>query len=169
MDIRRQLGLDSRRRPRNLLLRPALQLKLPAYILGVTVAFAALWVVHAWVAYHSLITTVLEHTQGGAGLEEILGLQTRDLMLSTAGLAVLYVSVVFGICVVYGHHMVGPTVAFQRHTQALQRGETAHRVRLRKGDAFTEVAQALNELAETLEKGDWEANAEALRPEPPTG
>ena len=50
MRLARPLGLP-RRRPGNLLLRPATQLKLPAYVLAVTLCFTAVWVVHAWVEH----------------------------------------------------------------------------------------------------------------------
>ena len=46
--------------------------------------------------------------------------------------------------------MGGPTVAFRRHIQALRQGDFDSRVRLRRGDAFNEVADELNALSEDL-------------------
>ena len=54
--------------------------------------------------------------------------------------------------------VIGPTVAFKRHIRALREGNYDSRVVLRKGDAFDDVADELNLLAQALAKTDSEAS-----------
>jgi hypothetical protein len=49
-------------------------------------------------------------------------------------------------------------VAFKRHIRALREGNYDSRVVLRKGDAFDDVADELNLLAQALAKTDSEAS-----------
>ena len=80
----RRLGLfDSRRSPMNFLLRPALQLKLPVYLLGVTLGFVALWGAHAYVAYETLLVSAFEDTVASEGLKHVLRFQTRDFAFAS--------------------------------------------------------------------------------------
>jgi len=53
---------------------------------------------------------------------------------------------------VYTHGLIGPVLPIMRHVKALQEGLYSHRVKLRKHDAFQELAGDLNELAEVLER-----------------
>ena len=61
---------------------------------------------------------------------------------------------VYFLCVGYSRKLVGPQIAFRRHIAAIESGDYSSRIVLRKGDAFDDVAHALNQLAETLEKRD---------------
>jgi signal transduction histidine kinase len=132
------------------LLRPALQLKLPIYVVLVTVGFGLVWALHGYVAFERLLTSAFEHTVASESLKEVFWFQTMDFLLASSLIALVYVLVVLGVCVFYAHRMVGPTVAFRRQLAALKLGDYSQRVRLRNGDAFVEVADDLNELAERL-------------------
>ena len=65
-------------------------------------------------------------------------------------LVILYTFLNLLISIYYTHRMIGPSVAFKRHIQALKEGDFDSRVKLRTHDAFLDVAQELNELAEKL-------------------
>lgn len=56
------------------------------------------------------------------------------------------------ISIIYTHRLVGPTYAFRRHIRSLAEGRYSARTFLRKNDAFVEVADELNHLAEVLER-----------------
>ncbi|UCE85532.1 MAG: hypothetical protein JSU66_14515 [Deltaproteobacteria bacterium] len=144
----------SRRRPFNLLLRPALQLKLPVYVVLVTLGFAFVWGLQGYVAYERLLTSALEHTVAAESLKNVLWFQTLDFLTASVAISIVYVVVVMVVCALYAHKMIGPTVAFRRQIAAIKRGDYAHRIALRKGDAFGDVADDLNALAEALEKGE---------------
>ena len=64
-----------------------------------------------------------------------------------------YIVMTIAVSVLYTHKLVGPTVAFRRHLSSLCEGRYNARTHLRKGDAFTEVADELNRLSEIMEKG----------------
>jgi signal transduction histidine kinase len=83
-------------------------------------------------------------------------IEIRDQFRVMSGwLAVIllsYLALIVTISIVFTHRLIGPTIAFRRHIRALTEGKYQSRVVLRKGDAFIEVADDLNKLAETLEK-----------------
>jgi len=145
---------EERRRKWNLLLQPALQLKLPVYLLLITIGFAAFQLVHGYIAYNQLFGTVLKVAGHPPMLEELLREQTRDFLEVSAEVAIAYIALVLLLSVTYAHRMIGPTVAFRRVVEAMKNGDYAARVKLRKGDAFSELAEDLNELASILERDD---------------
>ena len=63
-----------------------------------------------------------------------------------------YVLLVIVVTVIYTHRLLGPAIPLLRHVKALNAGRYTHRVSLRRHDAFTELADELNELAESLHK-----------------
>ena len=62
------------------------------------------------------------------------------------------VLLVIVVTVIYTHRLIGPAIPLLRHVKALQAGVYTHRVSLRRHDAFTELADELNELADSLQK-----------------
>lgn len=56
------------------------------------------------------------------------------------------------ISITYTHKLIGPTIAFRNQLQRIRSGDFSKKVSLRKGDAFIELAEELNELTDTLEK-----------------
>jgi len=56
------------------------------------------------------------------------------------------------VWLLYSHRVFGPMVAFKRMVLDLKEGNYKSRVALRKNDEFFELAESLNELAETLQK-----------------
>jgi HAMP domain-containing protein len=157
------MGLQ-RRHKMNLLLQPALQLKLPAILLIVTLGFAALQVAHTQLAYGKLFEIVLEEAGRPPFLEDLLREQTGDYIEMTLALTVLYISVVVLLSVGYAHRMIGPMVPIRRHTEALKNGDYSARVTLRKRDAFSELAKDLNELAQVLEEQEKTREPSAQAP-----
>jgi methyl-accepting chemotaxis protein len=135
-----------------MLREPGLQLGVAAHILLITIVFALLSGAHAYLAYDELIGMVLADSKEPAAMGALFRAQTRDFLIVSASLAVVYVSLSFAVAVVLTHRMVGPMVAIRRHIEALKQGDLSARVRLRKRDAFKDVARDLNELAEALEE-----------------
>ena len=144
-------GLDHGRKLRNLLLQPRLQLKLPLYLLLLTAAFALL----LWIVLHQGFQGVYELILLQSGVDEeirnIVKYQSGALVIVVTTMLIVYVLGTIGITVGYMHKLVGPTKAFQRHISELKNGVYSSRLTMRKNDAFSEVAQELNELAEILE------------------
>jgi hypothetical protein len=140
-----------RRRFANVLIQPGIQLGLPALVLGITFAFAALQAVHGYLAFGRLYRVVMAETSAPVALQAIITGQTGDFLVVSCAIILAYMLVVVIVSVAWAHRMVGPTVPFRRHLEALKNGEYSSRVHLRRFDAFPEMARDLNELAEILE------------------
>ncbi len=153
-----------RRHKMNLLLQPALQLKLPAILLIVTLGFAALQVAHTQFAYGKLFEIVLEEAGRPPFLENLLREQTGDYIEVTSAFTLMYILVVVILSVAYAHRMIGPMVPLRRQIEALKNGDYGARVKLRKRDAFSEIAEDLNELAQVLEEHDKARASSAQEP-----
>ena len=146
------LSLEPQRKTRNFLIDPGRQLRLPLYVLGVTAAFAGLWR-HYAVTATSNIYAAMEASLPGY-FEAMIESQVRDLTLVTVLLALVYTGVLLSISVVCTHRYAGPVIPLRKHIEALKNGDYSSRVKLRRHDAFAEMAQDLNELARLLEQGD---------------
>ena len=146
------LGNDERRKARNLLLRPVLQIKLPLYIILLSVTFGGLAMLLGYFYFEQLYMMMLENTTQGSYLQETISEQLGNFMESSVMLLIGYVFLVAGITIIYTHRMIGPTVTINRHIRALQEGRYASRVTLRKNDEHKDLAAELNELAEILEQ-----------------
>jgi hypothetical protein len=137
-------------RPRRAALRliePELQLRLPLYLFGVTMAFAVLATLHSWYAYERLLNGVAAEP----GYRELLAEQTATFLGMSFLLLVVYGVVLAGVCIAYLRTVLGPIVAFRRQIEALRRGDYTARNTLRAGSPFADLGGDLNELAQALE------------------
>jgi methyl-accepting chemotaxis protein len=149
--ILRSLGLDERRKARNFLIKPGIQLRLPLYVLLLSFTFVLLAVLIGNLYFEQTYITLLQSTTQSEYVQRLLARQTQEFkelaMLLLSGYVVLMVVVM----VVYTHRLIGPVIPVLRHVKALREGHYAHRISLRKNDAFSELADQLNQLAETLQ------------------
>lgn len=140
-----------KRRLSNLLLQPLLQTQIGLYCIALSLAFAF------------FIGMILYQNLGGL-FDVFFTLSDGKVMLHTVTSAYLqnirawvylclgaYVLSTIGVSILYTHRLVGPTVAFRRHLDAIEAGDYTYRTVLRKYDAFQEVANRLNEVSEFLE------------------
>ncbi len=131
---------------------PFAQLKLPVYLLILTLAFGALFAWHSIAAYERLYGLVISSIPESHRV--LLLDQTRDFAIVSATILTGYALFVLGVCLAYSHGLLGPLVALRRHVQALKDGEYGSRVELRESDrAYLDVAQDLNDLAQSLAGG----------------
>ncbi len=131
---------------------PFAQLKLPVYLLILTLAFGALFAWHSTAAYERLYGLVISSIPESHRV--LLLDQTRDFAIVSATILTGYALFVLGVCLAYSHGLLGPLVALRRHVQALKHGEYGSRVELRESDtAYLGVAQDLNDLAQSLAGG----------------
>ena len=140
------------RRVRNLLLQPLLQVKLGLYSILLALLFVVVFTSVLIFSFRRLFELILDLTDLRHEVMEVI----NSYMLELSGKLLLVVLVYFVfnvvISIVFTHRLVGPTVAFRRHIRALSEGLYNSRITLRKNDAFSEVAEDLNHLAEVLEK-----------------
>jgi NADH:ubiquinone oxidoreductase subunit 6 (subunit J) len=142
--VLRSLGLDERRKARNFLLKPGIQLRLPLYVLLLSFTFVLLAVLFGNLYFEQTYITLLQTTTQSEYVQRLLARQTQEFKELALLLLSGYVLLMIVVTVIYTHRLIGPI-------KALQEGRYAHRVSLRKHDAFSELADELNSLAETLQ------------------
>ena len=142
-----------KRSARNFLLQPTLQLRLGFISILVATFFCCLIIGLAYISLSSFYSMVLDLTDLREEVVQILDQYVSSMSWWIIGLVLVYLTINVGLSIYYTHRLVGPTIAFRRHILALIDGDFKSRVNLRKNDAFEEVAEALNKLAEKLEKG----------------
>jgi hypothetical protein len=146
--IRSQFGFDSRRAFR--VLQFGTQIRLPLYLLLITVAFMSLFAWHTHSAYVELYAMVM--TNVPESFQEQLLHQTHDFGIVGAAILGGFVLVMLGFCIAYTHTLLGPTVALRRQVQSMKDGNYRTRNKLRKSDAAHRgLANDLNELASILQ------------------
>lgn len=144
MDAKKQRHL------KNILLQPFLQLKLGLYSILLALAFVFVFVWVLVVSFRRLFELILDLTDLRQEVLEIINSSLIDIGGWLLLVVAIYVLASIALSVIYTHKLVGPTIAFRRHIKALSDGDTTTRITLRKSDAFAEVAEDLNELAEVL-------------------
>lgn len=131
--------------------KPIVQLKLPLFLLLLTLFFGVLMAWHTHVAYERIYTTTM--TTVSPSIQEDLYEQTADFLVVSGALLGGYALVVLGFCLAYTHQLIGPTVALHRQVRKLRSGDFTARTNLRRSDAvFTDLAGDLNAVAELLQK-----------------
>lgn len=144
--------MASPRRIRNFLLQPLLQVKIGLYSIVLALAFAITVYLIFRFQFGSFYETILDLTDVREQVTTILGeyMAKTALWLSIAG--AVFVAATILLAVVYTHRLVGPSVAFSRHLDALLDDDTRHRTTLRQKDAFKDIADKLNALSEKLSR-----------------
>lgn len=142
----------SKRKLSNYLLQPLLQIRLGLYSILLSLGFGCGVLAIIYVNLHKFYDLVLELTDLRDEVTKILNSYIQGalgwIVLATA----VYFLITVAVSIFFTHKLVGPTYAFRRHIRELTKGNFRSRVTLRKGDAFQEVAQDLNELAVKLEE-----------------
>lgn len=144
-------GHRYKRKLSNYFLQPLLQVKLGLYAIVLALAFCLGMLGIFYVNFYRFYDMVLELTDLRDEVTLILNSYIQDVISWLVLGTLLYFVLTVLMSVFYTHRLVGPTYAFRRHIRELSKGNYKSRVCLRKTDAFAEVAEELNQLAETLE------------------
>lgn len=136
---------------RNLLIDPFVQVRLGLYSILLALIFSAAvaYILYVHLSKFAIIVMALTDVEEEIKALFITYIADTRWWLVLAIICFLLVNV--GISIFYTHKLVGPTVAFSRQLKHLISGNYSARVRLRHGDAFTDIADLLNKLAEKLE------------------
>ena len=138
------------RRLVNYLLQPLVQMRLGLVNVALSLAFV---VALGWYAYGRFVQfadVIATLTQADDQVSTLVSGYIRSVGATAFAGAVLFVLVNLFVSIYVTHRLVGPTVAFRRHIRGLLDGNFDVKTRLRKGDAFNEVAEDLNLLSERL-------------------
>ncbi|MBR3604090.1 MAG: HAMP domain-containing protein [Elusimicrobiaceae bacterium] len=65
---------------------------------------------------------------------------------------IIYVIFVILISAILSHRMAGPVYRFEQTCKAIAKGDFSQRVRLRKGDQFTELQDDFNKMMDRVEE-----------------
>ena len=150
--ILKRLGFNENRKARNFLLKPGLQLKLAFYVLLLSLGFVFITVLFGKLYFEQTYITLIDNTTQSEYIQAIVTQQIHDFKSLSLLLLAVYMVMIVLVATVYTHRMIGPTLPIMRHVKALKEGFYSHRVKLREYDCFQELADELNELAETLEQ-----------------
>ena len=150
--ILKRLGFNENRKARNFLLKPGLQLKLAFYVLLLSLGFVFITVLFGKLYFEQTYITLVDNTTQSEYIQAIVAQQIHDFKSLSLLLLAVYTVMIVLVAAVYTHRMIGPTLPIMRHVKALKEGFYSHRVKLREYDCFQELADELNELAETLEE-----------------
>jgi methyl-accepting chemotaxis protein len=137
---------------RNYLLAPNLQIRIGIYFVIISLLFV---IVGSFVLYHELadlFQLIVNLTGVETEVMEVVGTYLRDVKWQGYLMAGAFVVINTGASIFFTHRLVGPTIAFRRHVERLIEGDFKSRIRLRNGDAFADVADVLNRLAEKMEE-----------------
>lgn len=141
-----------KRRAKNFMLQPLLQVKLGIYVIGISVVFALALSSILYFNFSSLINSIVLMTDAEEEVREIIMSYWRGTQVWIYLAFFIYLVLTIAVSVLYTHKLVGPTIAFRRHIRMIAEGRYNARTYLRKGDAFVEVAEELNRLSEVMER-----------------
>ena len=146
--MRSLFGFDSRRAFR--VLQFGTQIRLPLYLLLITVSFMSLFAWHTHSAYPELYEMVMINVP--ESFQEQILRQTHDFSIVGAAILGGFVLAMLGFCFAYTHTLLGPTISLRRQVQSMKDGNYQARNKLRKSDAVHQgLADDLNELALILQ------------------
>lgn len=143
-------GRPNKRRLKRLWLNPGYQAK---YILWITLTGLIL------VAFQSLIfymftrenyALLVELSPMSDDAKAQLYRELKHILLLLGGGSLAFLSVVAVLGLVFSHRTVGPLYHFKRVFEAVKNGDRSARIRLRPTDDFRDVAQAFNEMMDSI-------------------
>ena len=148
-DKDKKKGAENRRWS-NFLLQPGIQTRLGLFSIVLSLVFSISVCFVLALSFGDLIRTILELTEAKGEMEAILKGYLFETQFWIYGLLTLYITATIGVSIWFTHRMVGPTIAFKRHLAELGKKNFHYRTTLRKGDAFSDVADALNRHSDDL-------------------
>jgi hypothetical protein len=146
------MGGKAKRRVRNFMLQPLLQVKLGLYSILLSMLFAIALGAILYHNFHGLVGSIVLLTDAEDEVNDLFMDYWRGTQIWIYLCFFIYLLATVLVSVLYTHRLVGPTIAFRRHIRSIADGRYNARTYLRKGDAFAEVAEELNRLSEIMER-----------------
>ncbi len=146
-----QIPQSKQRYVKNLFLLPRIQWKIALLHILLTIGFMLGIAQYLSLAFGDIYNVLLESSNVSDQLQAQVGLQLSGYRKLLLVLFLAYIAVNVFIVAYYTHKIIGPTIPMKRHVKCLIDNKYDSRVILRKGDAFQDMAQDLNQLARLLE------------------
>lgn len=142
----------NRRSIKNILVNPQQQLKYSfALVAGCCLSVILFLMVVVFQIKQTIAAMGLAYQLDGDVIDAIQGALTSAVYVSILlAVAIAFLAVLMGIRM--SHRVYGPIVAIKRHIANLSEGNYKARLSLRRNDDLLEIRDALNALAEALEK-----------------
>jgi nitrogen fixation/metabolism regulation signal transduction histidine kinase len=137
---------------KNYALQPLLQVRLGLYSILLSFAFAVIIAGILYVNLAKFSAIIVQLTGVEDEVNDLLAQYIAPAKIQILVALVAYVLINIIVTILFTHKLIGPTVAFRRHIRMIAEGKLNYRTNLRKGDAFSEVAQDLNNLSSILEQ-----------------
>lgn len=145
-------GSRNRRSVKNIIVSPKQQLRYSLVLVVGSCLTLALFVGVLIFQINQTITTLgLAYSLDAEVVEAIQKSLSSALWMAMI-LAALSILSSLALAIRLSHKIYGPMVAIKRYLDALMSGDYKARLNLRQGDDLLELRDALNQLAETLEK-----------------
>lgn len=134
----------------NLLLQPLIQLRIGMVNAAISLIFVGCLGWYAWDRLHQITGVITTLTQADEEISNLIAGYLYSVATVVVIATVLFVIITIVATVWMTHKLVGPSVAFRRQIANLLEGKFGTHMVLRKGDAFSEVAEDLNRLSDYL-------------------
>lgn len=135
-----------------MMFQPVIQLKIAAYNALVASIFSLALALLFYKNLSTFAETFIEHTQADDATIAQVYHHIEGVRIWALLTLVGYVGVSIVVSLRITQQMVGSTVGFRRHIRSMANGDLSKRISVRRGDAFQDVAEELNYLADSLAK-----------------
>ena len=159
--------VNTRRKLRNFVLDPGLQLRLAGYLAGTAAGLSLALGWQVWRAYSEASKLVaLGDPRSDEVVVAMLRAHDRARMLWAAGVLAAVVVCLVGLAVVVTHRIAGPALVLARVCRGVAAGSLARSRPLRKGDLLVGLADEMGAMVDALrarEEDEWERLARAAQ------
>ena len=157
---------SARRKVKNFMLDPGLQLRLGGYLVAVAAALSLALGWQIWRATREASELVaLGDPRADEVVSAMLRGEDRARMLWTAGILAAVVLCLLGLAVVVTHRIAGPALVIARACRCVAEGDLVRQRPLRRGDLLVGLADQVGAMVEALrvrEEGERTRLAEAV-------
>ncbi len=146
------MAAGNKRRIRNFLINPGYQLRL---ILWLTLVSVLLLAMNAWIFYRSFnenYAILLELAPMAGDTKNQLAAEMTMILFKLGTVSFLFLLVVSLLGIVFSHRVAGPLYKFKKVFREIQAGDPELRIHLRRDDEFRDVAEAFNEMMDSIAK-----------------
>lgn len=145
--------MQHNRRVKNYLINPIVQLRMAGLTIASLLIFAVVFSTVGYLSLEGLAQGLIELTEIPEEVRAVVAAEVGRAVANLAAVLLVFVLFTSLLVILESHRVVGAAYAVKRFvTQSLLEGKYSDRLILRKGDLLLDVGDAVNALAEKLEK-----------------
>ena len=136
---------------RNYLINPFVQLRMSAIMIVMILGFAGVTVTYGYYSLSDIVASLFELTEMPEIVAQLMSKKVAEMMSWLFVITFIFLGLSVGIIIFETHKILGAAYAIRRHIlQNLMNGKFDQPLVLRKGDFLQDVAEAINDLTDTL-------------------